>query len=113
MTTILQINELELKSALRDVVLEVIKDFHTEVPEAPKPDRITDVREVAEITGLSVSKIYKMAPAGELPCARYGPRRLVFSRKALEAWIEDRTRPMGESLDAITMTARKRNNKRS
>lgn len=113
MTTILQLNELELKSALRDVVLEAIKDFHTEAPEAPKPDRITDVREVAELTDLSISKIYKMAPAGELPCARYGPRRYVFSRKQLEAWMEERTRPLGESLESITLTARKRNNRRA
>jgi excisionase family DNA binding protein len=112
MTTLLQIDREELRAEIKDVVSEALRGFRPDVPETPKPDRIDTVDEVSEITGLSKSKIYKDSAAGLIPCARYGPRRLVFSRKQLEEWMAERTRPLGDSLDAITLTARRRANKR-
>lgn len=76
-------------------------------PPATKPDRIDNVDEVAEITGLSKSKIYKDSAAGLIPCSHYGPRRLVFSRRELEAWMKERTTPRSEP-SSITTAARRR-----
>lgn len=88
-------------------------NVRTPAPQAPKPDRIDNVNEVSELTGLSLSKIYKMSASGEIPCAKYGPRRLIFSRKELEKWMNERTIRNTEPLEStITQAARKRNDRR-
>lgn len=108
MTTIIQLDQEELKAAIKDVVTDVLKDFQT-APEQPLPDRITDLDEVAEITGYGIGKIYKLTSTGKIPCERYGPRRLVFSRRKLTEWMLERTRPIGDDgIEAITKVARRR-----
>lgn len=95
---------------LIDRIVTRFEDRHkvrTPEPPATKPDRIDNVDEVAEITGLSKSKIYKDCAAGLIPCAHYGPRRLVFSRRELEAWMNERTTPRSEP-SSITTAARRR-----
>lgn len=96
---------------LIDRIVTRFEDRHKARPPEPpvttKPDRIDNVDEVAEITGLSKSKIYKDCAAGLIPCAHYGPRRLVFSRRELEAWMAERTTPRSEP-NSITAAARKR-----
>ncbi len=61
-----------------------------EVP-APPPRRPGDVLsadEVAEILRVDRKTVYEFAGRGEIPCRRLG-RRILFSRRALMAWLDD------------------------
>ena len=60
----------------------------TKTPE-PLPDRIT-LKEACELTGQSKGQIYKMTMLGTIPFSHFG-KRLIFSRKALTVWMEERT----------------------
>ncbi len=44
-------------------------------------------REVAEITGLSESEIYKSIYSGDLPARKYRSRAWLIPRADLDAWI--------------------------
>lgn len=55
----------------------------------PPQDRI-DLPKAVELIGLKRSSIYKLTMTGAIPHEKYG-KQLVFSRKELEAWMEDRT----------------------
>lgn len=63
------------------------------------------LNDALEVTGLSKSKIYKLTAAGEIPCSQFGSR-LVFSRKALLAWVERQTKPKHDHSEAVTQLAR-------
>ena len=52
------------------------------------------VEEVAQLLGLSRSKVYEMTASGELPVVRMGTAVRV-PKKALEGWIEQNTQPVG------------------
>ena len=52
------------------------------------------VGEVAELLGLSRSKVYAMTASGELPVIKIGTAVRV-PKKALEEWIERNTQPVG------------------
>jgi len=88
--TIIQVSYDELTTAVRNCLLEAIN----EIKSLPTPDEINDrclLPEACEITGLSRSMIYKLSMDDSIPRQRYGGRRLVFSRKELKEWMEDRT----------------------
>jgi excisionase family DNA binding protein len=55
----------------------------------PSQDRI-GLKEAIEITGLKQSAIYKMTMQGAIPYEKFG-KRLVFSRRELETWIQEKT----------------------
>ena len=44
-------------------------------------------REVAEITGLSESEVYKSIYSGDLPARKYRSRAWLITRTDLDAWI--------------------------
>jgi excisionase family DNA binding protein len=48
------------------------------------------IDETAEVTELQRSTIYRLSSQGAIPCQRRG-RMLLFSRKALITWNNDRT----------------------
>lgn len=69
-------------------------------PPAPPPppprraateDDVLTADEVAEILRVDRKTVYEFAGRGELPCRRLG-RRILFSRRALMAWL-DNARP--------------------
>jgi excisionase family DNA binding protein len=89
MVQIIQLNRDELHATLSEIVREAIS-----AKEEKKPvlsDRITDLSEVEALTGLSKSAIYKKTSSGEIPCAKFGNKKLVFSRKELLSWVESKT----------------------
>jgi excisionase family DNA binding protein len=89
MTNIVQLNFEDLQAAIKDCFRDAVAELKA-IPDPVKlPDRCT-LPEACKITGLSVSAIYKMSMDGTIPREKYG-KRLVFSRKKLEQWIEDRT----------------------
>lgn len=50
-------------------------------------------REVAEITGLSESEVYKSIYAGDLPARKYRSRAWLIARTDLDAWIDSCSTP--------------------
>ena len=84
----------------------------TKAPE-PLPDRIT-LQDACELTGQSKGQIYKMTMLGTIPCSHFG-KRLIFSRKALTEWMEEKTisAPSDGKVmsDRLSATAKKRLNK--
>lgn len=68
------------------------------------------LKDAIEITGLKSSTIYKLTMENKIPHSHFG-RKLVFSRRELNIWIEDQTkREYNHSLDVLQM-AKIANNK--
>jgi excisionase family DNA binding protein len=58
------------------------------VPSAPSPALLIDVREVANLTSLGDRTVWRLAQSGRLPLPlKVGGRRL-WSRLAIEKWIQ-------------------------
>lgn len=54
------------------------------------------VPEAARLLGLGRNSVYEAVRRGEVPAVRVG-RRLVVPVRALEAWLEDKVRPVEAS----------------
>jgi predicted DNA-binding transcriptional regulator AlpA len=96
MTTLIQLTEQDLDSLVIRCTTRVINQSKENT--LPQDDRI-GIDDAIEMTGLTRKTIYKMSCYGEIPCMKYGNRRLVFSRKELIEWIAARTikkMPAGE-----------------
>lgn len=50
-------------------------------------------REIAQVTGLSESEIYKSIYCGRLRAMKYRGRRWLVTRADMEAWIADQSEP--------------------
>lgn len=87
MTTILQVEKSELEELIRDIVKQAVSE--AQPPQSEPSDRI-GLTEAMELTGLKESAIYKRTMTGEIPFQKFG-KRLVFSRKDLNEWIESKT----------------------
>jgi excisionase family DNA binding protein len=57
--------------------------------EEPKDNR-TGIEEIKEITGLSLSQLYKLSAKNEIPHRKFG-KRLVFKRSEVLDWMEQQT----------------------
>jgi predicted DNA-binding transcriptional regulator AlpA len=66
----------------------------------PEPQDLVDIDEACRITNLQKASIYKLSSLGEIPCLRYGGKRLIFSKRELLLWMQSRT-VRKESPDAI------------
>jgi excisionase family DNA binding protein len=89
MTNIVQFNYDDLQAVIKNCFLETINEIKSLPAQPVKSDRCT-LPEAVELTGLKKSALYKMTMGGSIPYEKFG-KRLVFSRKELEAWIKDRT----------------------
>lgn len=95
MTTLIQMDATDLRTELKNCLREAINEFK-ELPLQPElPDKIGFNEAVLHCNNqgikLSDSKARKMCMDGEMPTiGRFG-RRLVFSRKQLDNWIESQT----------------------
>jgi excisionase family DNA binding protein len=89
MTTILQMNQEDLRAEIKNCLRESIEEIKKIQVEPPQSDRI-GLQEAMQVTGLQKSALYKMTMTGTIPHEKYG-KRLVFSRKKLAGWIEQRT----------------------
>lgn len=88
MQTIYQIDKKDLQEVLSQIVLSTLADI-PKAKEEPRPDRIT-IDEAAELTGLKIPQIYKLTHRREIPFKKFG-KRLVFSRREIQQWIDYRT----------------------
>lgn len=110
MVQIVQFNYEELQIVVKNCLIDAIQEIRS----IPTPEEISDrctLPEACEITGLSRSLLYKLSMDGEIPRLKYG-RRLIFSRKALNEWVQARTVSTANSdnimSDRLQKTAKKR-----
>ena len=89
MTTILQMNQEDLRTEIKNCLRESIAEIKLIPSPEPLPDRIT-LLDACELTNQSKSQVYKLTMLNEIPFQKYG-KRLVFSRKKLFEWMETRT----------------------
>lgn len=86
------------------IASEIEERMHRDTPPAPLPDRLT-LEEAMTLTGLTRSSLYKLTMLNGIPFSKYG-KRLIFSRRDLNEWIQNRTVPAmsAESEMAARMT---------
>ncbi|MCK9282316.1 MAG: helix-turn-helix domain-containing protein [Melioribacteraceae bacterium] len=82
------------------IACEVETRIHRVEPKEPPQDRIS-LDEACLITGSSKSQVYKLSMLNEIPHQKFG-KRLVFSRKSLNEWMEKRTISAPEAGDVMT-----------
>ena len=103
-------NQEDLRAEIKNCLRESIEELRSIPIPTPPRDRISLI-EACEITGFSRSLIYKMTMAGTIPHEKYG-KRLIFSRKKLEEWVQSRTIPKTSPDEIMTNrlaeTAKKR-----
>ena len=97
--TLLQVDEDDLKLIVKECVKQAVYEIEAaRKVEQPLPDRI-DINSVMQMTGQGESWIYKKTMKGcpdPLPFEKFG-KRLVFSRKAIQEYIDDHTKPITTS----------------
>jgi excisionase family DNA binding protein len=54
------------------------------------------IREVSQLTGISVGTLYHWACQGRIPCVRLSSRCLRFRSQDIERWIEGFSQPSNE-----------------
>lgn len=57
-------------------------------------EKLIGIRELAELTTLSVSSIYKRTSAGSIPFYKVG-KRVLFKPSEIDQWLADRSIPVG------------------
>lgn len=95
----------DLKNIVYDFTRMALSDHenekckNVELKSSFLPDRITNLSEVEAITNLKKSSIYKLSANGGIPCAKFGNKKLIFSRSELLAWVENKTvKPVNHEL---------------
>lgn len=94
MTTILQVNQDDLTTVIRNCLRESITEIKNLPVTEPLPDRIGLNEACIELgtkeKPASKAQVYKLTMLDEIPYRKFG-KRLVFSRKELREWMERRT----------------------
>jgi predicted DNA-binding transcriptional regulator AlpA len=113
MTTIIQLERTELQELIEASVQKAVSEAILPRLESPQ-DRITDIEKVKSIINQGESWIYKHTMKNcpdPLPHQKFG-KRLVFSRKQLEEWRDQRTSmmPTPDEImsDRLSKSAKKR-----
>ena len=105
MTTLIQMDQNDLRLELKNVLREAINEIK-ELPIQPtQPDKIdlTEALQHLKANGcrMSKSKAYKLSMDGKLPCIGKFGSRLVFSRKELDAWMHTQTVSIDQADDLM------------
>lgn len=79
----------QLKEEISEIKNILLDHLKKPLPTPEPPDRI-GISGACSITGLSKAAIYKYTHLKKLPHLKFG-RRLVFSRRQIEAWVDDHT----------------------
>ena len=89
MVQLIQLDYEDLQTAIKSCLKEAID----EIKALPTPTTLPDkcgVKDVCQEHGFSEAFVYRETSRGSMPCSRFG-NRLVFSRKEVRAWIQNRT----------------------
>lgn len=76
-----------LEAAIRALVDVLREELAAQAPASGMPDRLLNIAETSQITGLGRSKIYDLISSGELKSLRAGRRRCVAAG-AIRDFIE-------------------------
>jgi len=72
-------------------VVEAVGGVAGEIGEDVTDDRLMNVREVAELLGLSPGTVYHLASQRRIPVVRLSARCLKFRHSEILAWIESKS----------------------
>jgi predicted DNA-binding transcriptional regulator AlpA len=61
-----------------------------------KEKLLIDIRELSELTGLTVGGLYHMVSQNRVPCVRLSRRCLRFSLPAIREWLDGLSEPVCE-----------------
>lgn len=103
MTSIIQMNYEDLQTAIKDCLRDAITEIKTIPAPEPIPDKI-DKDVVKQMTGKGDQWIYQKTMkncSDPLPCEKFG-RRLVFSRKAIQEYIDSHTKAITRPADVMS-----------
>ena len=98
-------NQEDLRTEFKNCLRESIEEIKSIPSPAPLLDRI-GLNEACIVLGskekpASKAQIYKLTMLNEIPFQKFG-KRLVFSRKALQEWMESRTISTSKDSELIT-----------
>lgn len=84
----------ELAKIVRETVSAIISENLGTSAEEPDTMNIDQAVKYLNAKGYSIRKssIYKLTAKGEIPFLRFGERKVMFRRKELDLWIEERTK---------------------
>lgn len=99
MTTIIQLDQEELKTEIRQVLYEVLKEQRNKVPEPTLPER-GGIELAMQVLKRSKSWIYKGTSQGIVPHRKFGSK-IIFNRTDLEAWLNEKSVDPMQEYDAI------------
>ena len=89
MNNIVQLDFNDLQAVIKNCLGEYLEEIKSLPTPTPLPDRIT-LDEACNITGYSKQAIYLLTMNKKVPFQKFG-KRLVFSRKELTEWRDQRT----------------------
>jgi predicted DNA-binding transcriptional regulator AlpA len=89
MTTIIQLNQEDLKIEIREALREILYEIDSKQSETKQPDR-GGIELAEQVLGRSKSWIYKATMTNQIPFRRFNST-LVFNRVELEEWMTERT----------------------
>lgn len=103
MTTILQLSQEDLRTEIKNCLRESIEEIKNIPAPVSLPDRI-DKEGVKQMTGKGNQWIYSKTMKvckDPLPFEKFG-KTLVFSRKKIQKYIDDHTKPLPTAGDVMT-----------
>lgn len=113
MNNIVQLDFNDLQTVVKSCFREAMDEYKQNPKSSELPDRI-NLKEVMAITGYGDDAIYKMTMKGTIPHKKFG-KKLVFSRKEILQWMQERTvhkqSPEDLASEHLAKVARKRINK--
>ena len=89
---IFSLNVGQFESLMRPIIQRAVAEAVISLQPAPQMEPSDEIylEEVADLTRRSKSTVYRLTCTREIPFKKRG-RQLVFSRKEILAWLDDRT----------------------
>jgi hypothetical protein len=115
MTQIVQLDYNDLQTAIKNCLRDSIEEIKKIPNRDPLPDRIGLDEACIELgtkeKPASKAQVYKLTMLNEIPHQKFG-KRLIFSRKELKIWMDQRTTTKQNTEEAAISHLQKEANKR-
>ena len=86
----MQILIITTEEQIKALIADAVKEAVANQPKKEEPEDRCSIEGAQEVTGMSLSKIYKLTSTNQIPHRKFG-QKLIFSRKALKTWMESKT----------------------
>jgi len=91
----------ERLSSIEHCLLDLKKQTPQNGQSQPESDKFLNVKQTAELLGVTVPTVYGYTQRGEIPvCKRPGTKRLLFSKEDLILWIKEGRRKTVQEIEA-------------